>query len=164
MPRSSTSSAANTRKATCSASRWSRSARSRWSAGRTPKHRGRSRRASVLLSPLPLAGEGRRRRRRGEGLCEFGKTSLPARERAPTSPRFAGRGEEEKSGVSGLARQLAEIDADLAHRFFVFGVDVLAEDQFRIGIAIEPAVLCDLVFQLTGRPARIAERQHCALR
>src|SRR5215468_948742 len=66
--------------------------------------------------------------------------------------------------VPALARQLAEVDADLAHRALVLGVGVGAEDQVAVGIAIEPAVLGDLVLELARRPARIAEREHRALR
>src|SRR6187397_3360726 len=75
-----------------------------------------------------------------------------------SSPRVA------KSGVSGFARELAEVDADLAHRLLVFTAGVWAEDQLRIGVAIEPAVLGDLVLELSRRPARIAEREHRAAR
>ena len=66
--------------------------------------------------------------------------------------------------VPGLARQLAEVDADLAQRLFVFGVGVGAENQFRIGRAMQPAVLLDFLFQLAGRPAGIAEREDGACR
>src|SRR5262252_7973645 len=66
--------------------------------------------------------------------------------------------------VPALARELAEVDADLAHRALVLRVGVAAEDQLLVGIAVEPAVLGDLVLELARRPARIAEREHGALR
>ena len=66
--------------------------------------------------------------------------------------------------MPGFARQLAQIDADLAQRLVVFAVGVGAEDQFRIGGAMQPAVRLDFVFQLPGRPAGIAEREDGALR
>src|ERR1043165_4300547 len=68
------------------------------------------------------------------------------------------------SGVAGFGREHAEIDADLAQRLLVLGLGVLAEDEVEIGGAVQPAVLVDLVLELAGRPARIAERQHGALR
>ena len=70
----------------------------------------------------------------------------------------------ESSGVPGLARQHAEIDADLLHRLLVFAADIGAEDQFRVGGAMQPAVVLDLVFELARRPAGIAERQDRACR
>src|SRR5262245_10047816 len=66
-----------------------------------------------------------------------------------------------KSRVAGLARQHAEIDADLAQGLFIFCVGVLAEDQLRICGAVQPAILLNLLFQLTGGPTGIAERQDC---
>src|ERR1700738_1157859 len=78
--------------------------------------------------------------------------------------RFAVPRNDAELRVPCLTRELAEIDAELAHRLLVLGLDIRAEDQFGIGIAIEPAVLLDLVFQLTRRPPRIAEREHRALR
>src|SRR3954452_21237628 len=70
----------------------------------------------------------------------------------------------DRSRVPGLARELAQLDPELAHRLLVFALDVGAEDQFRIGFAIEPAVLGDLVLELPRRPAGVAERQHRATR
>ena len=66
--------------------------------------------------------------------------------------------------VPGVARELAEVDAELAHRFRVLAPDVHPEDQLGVGIAIEPAVVLDLGFQLPRRPARITERENGALR
>ena len=63
------------------------------------------------------------------------------------------------SRVPGLARQHAEIDADLLQRLFVFAADIGTEDQLRIGGAVQPAVALNFVFELAGRPAGIAERQ-----
>src|ERR1019366_1070274 len=73
-------------------------------------------------------------------------------------------GRSEELSVPGFARQLAQIDADLAQRLVVFAIGVGAEDQFRIGGAMQPAVRLDFVFQLPGRPAGIAEREDGALR
>ena len=61
--------------------------------------------------------------------------------------------------VPGLARQHAEIDADLFQSAFVFAADIGTEDQFRIRRAMQPAIALDLVFKLAGRPAGIAERE-----
>ena len=61
--------------------------------------------------------------------------------------------------VAGFARQHAEVDADLAQRLVVLAFGVGAEDQLRIGRAMQPAVLLDLGFQLPRRPAGIAERE-----
>src|ERR1700760_553076 len=47
-------------------------------------------------------------------------------------------------GVAGLARQHAEIDAELLQRLRVLAVVVAAEDQLGIGGAVQPAVLLDL--------------------
>src|SRR5262245_14376069 len=68
------------------------------------------------------------------------------------------------SGVPGLGRQHAQIDADLLEGFLVLAVGVLAEDQLGIGRAMQPSVLVDLVFELARRPAGIAERQYRLLR
>src|SRR5215475_9964219 len=68
------------------------------------------------------------------------------------------------SGVAGLAREHAEVDADLLQRLDVLGLGVLAEDQLGIGGAVQPAVLIDLGLELTGRPAGVAEREHGPLR
>src|SRR6202790_5591405 len=61
--------------------------------------------------------------------------------------------------VAGLVRQHARIDPDLAQRAEVFFLDVAAEDQVRIGIAMQPAIILDFGFQLSRRPAGIAERE-----
>src|SRR3954467_4198155 len=69
-----------------------------------------------------------------------------------------------RSRVPGLARELAELDAELAHRLLVLALDIGAEDQFRVGIAVEPAVVGDLVLELPRRPAGVTEREHRAAR
>src|SRR6266536_5661470 len=66
--------------------------------------------------------------------------------------------------VPGLVRQCAEIDPDLAQRALVLLADIVAENQVRIGIAVQPTIVLDLVFQLTRRPAGIAQRQDRVLR
>src|SRR5882757_6380055 len=66
------------------------------------------------------------------------------------------------SGMPGLARQHAEVDADLLECPLVFRLNVLAKNQIKIGGAMQPAVFVDFVFQLAWRPARIAEGQHRA--
>ena len=38
-------------------------------------------------------------------------------------------------------------------------LDVGAEDQLRVGVAMQPAVLLDLVLELARRPAGVAERE-----
>src|SRR3954462_12694488 len=62
--------------------------------------------------------------------------------------------------MAGFARQQAEIDSEFPERLTVFGLVVAAEDQFGIGGAMQPAVLLDLVLELSRRPARITEREH----
>src|SRR5262249_60295188 len=66
--------------------------------------------------------------------------------------------------VPGLAREHAEIDADLLQRLLVFAAGVLAENQLGIGRAMQPAVMLDLVLELAWRPPGIAERQDRAAR
>src|SRR5262249_39199437 len=66
--------------------------------------------------------------------------------------------------VPGLAREHAEIDADLLQRLLVFAAGVLAENQLGIGRAMQPAVMLDLVLELARRPPGIAERQDRAAR
>src|SRR5688572_33167829 len=68
------------------------------------------------------------------------------------------------SGVPGLVRQHAGIDADLAQRALVFFIDVVAEYQLRVGVAMQPAIVLDLVLELARRPAGIAQRQDRVLR
>src|SRR5215831_12920478 len=63
------------------------------------------------------------------------------------------------SRVTGFARQHAEIDADLLQCPLVFRLGILAEDEVKIGGAVQPAVLMDLVFELAGRPSCITERK-----
>ena len=65
----------------------------------------------------------------------------------------------DKLRVPGFVRQHAEIDPDLAQGALVFFIDVVAEDQIRIGVAMQPAIVLDLVFKLPRRPAGIAQRQ-----
>src|SRR5262245_10297745 len=65
--------------------------------------------------------------------------------------------------VPGFARQHAEVDADLLQRPLVFAAGVGAEDQIEVGRAVQPAVMLDLVLELAGRPAGIAEREDRAL-
>src|SRR5262245_45545075 len=66
--------------------------------------------------------------------------------------------------VPGLAREHAEIDADLLQRLLVFAAGVLTENQLGIGRAMQPAVMLDLVLELAWRPPGIAERQDRAAR
>src|SRR5262245_50715128 len=68
------------------------------------------------------------------------------------------------SGVAGLAREHPKVDADLLKRLDVLALGVLPEDQLGIGAAVQPAVLIDLGFELTGSPAGVAERQNRPLR
>src|SRR5262245_58949886 len=68
------------------------------------------------------------------------------------------------SGVAGLGREHAEMNADLLQRLVVLAVGVAAEDQLGIGGAMQPAVMLDLVLELARRPAGIAEREDRALR
>ena len=161
--RSSTRSAASTRRASCSASRCTPEQAIGLVGHTQAKRRGTSRR-------------GRRRCHSGRGRSREPGIHIPKRAMSlglshllpviMDSGLDASRrpGMTQSLRVPGFARQLAEIDADLAHRLFVFAVDVGAEDQFGVGVAIEPAVLGDLVLELPRRPARIAEREHRALR
>src|ERR1700676_1495977 len=66
--------------------------------------------------------------------------------------------------VPGFVRQHAEIDPDLAQRALVLLLDIVAEDQVWIGVAMQPAIVLDFVFQLSRRPAGIAQRQDRMLR
>ena len=54
------------------------------------------------------------------------------------------------SGVPGFIRQHPDVDADLAQRALVFFVDVIAEDQLRVGVAMQPAIVLDLVLEPPG--------------
>src|SRR4051812_34201010 len=67
-----------------------------------------------------------------------------------------------RSSVADVTGQHAGTDAELLHRPVVFRVNVGAEDQFGVGAAMQPAILLQLTFELTRRPAGIAERQDCA--
>ena len=73
-------------------------------------------------------------------------------------------GRARRSRVPGVARQHAEIDADLLQRLGVFATDILAEDQIRVGGAMQPTIVLDLVLELARCPAGIAERENCAAR
>src|SRR3954447_26738881 len=66
--------------------------------------------------------------------------------------------------VSRLVRQHAGIDADLAQRAQIFFLDVAAEDQVGIGVAMQPAIVLDFGLQLARRPAGVTERQDGVLR
>src|SRR3954453_24007576 len=66
--------------------------------------------------------------------------------------------------VPGLVREHAGMDADLAQGASVLLVDVVAEDQVRIGIAMQPSIALDLGLELARRPAGIAEREDGVLR
>src|SRR5258708_12546293 len=60
--------------------------------------------------------------------------------------------------------ELGRIDTDLAERGGIFFLDVVAEHQIRVGIAMQPAIVLDLGFQLPGAPTGIAEREDRMLR
>ena len=68
------------------------------------------------------------------------------------------------SRVPGVVRQHSGIDADLAQRAGVFFLDIAAEDQILVGIAMQPAIALDFVLQLPRRPAGITECQDGVLR
>src|SRR6202453_4643864 len=61
--------------------------------------------------------------------------------------------------VPRFVRQHARIDPDLAQRTQVFLLDVAAEHQIRIGVAVQPAIVLDFGLELSRRPAGIAERE-----
>ena len=117
-----------------------------------------------------LLGEHPRAAARPEGRCVgvenargAGRTLRGSQALQPPNDKYADcRPTELALSVAGFARQMAEIDADLAQRALVFVLDVAAEDQFGIGRAMQPAVLLDFLFELAGRPAGIAEREHRA--
>src|SRR5258705_12425462 len=67
-------------------------------------------------------------------------------------------------GVPGLVRQHAGVDADLAQRAQVFVVDVVAEDQIRVGVAMQPSIVLDSVFGLARAPSGIAQGPDCGFR
>ena len=69
-----------------------------------------------------------------------------------------------RSGVTGLTRKHAEVDADFLEGFLVFTLGILTEDQLGIGGAMQPTIMLDLVLQLARRPAGIAQRQDGAAR
>src|SRR6516162_1858632 len=62
-----------------------------------------------------------------------------------------------RSGVAGFARQHAKVDADLPERQHIFPAGVRTEDQLRVCRAMQPPIVLDLVLELTGRPAGVAE-------
>src|SRR5258708_19888294 len=66
--------------------------------------------------------------------------------------------------MPGFVGEHAGIDPDLAQGADVFFLDVAAEDQVGIGIAVQPALVLDLGFQLSRRPPGIAERDDGLLR
>src|SRR5262249_607868 len=80
----------------------------------------------------------------------------------PTMTRLVGK--VPRSGVPGLAREHAEIDADLLQRLGVLAADILAEDQIGVGSAMQPTIVLDLVLQLARSPAGIAECEDRAVR
>src|SRR5262245_46446891 len=84
-------------------------------------------------------------------------TGVAAASAASSSPMRAAA--DMVSGVADVAGQHAGADADLLHRPVVLGFDVHAEDQLRIGAAMQPAVLLHLVLELARRPAGITERE-----
>src|SRR3954465_2370354 len=69
------------------------------------------------------------------------------------------RGMTARLSVPRFVREHAGIDADLAQRAPVFFVDVVAEDQIRIRVAMQPAIALDFGLELARRPAGIAERE-----
>src|SRR5262245_35895862 len=70
----------------------------------------------------------------------------------------------EISRVAGLARQHPQINADLAQGLFILRVCVLTENQFRVGRAVKPSVLLDLVLELSGGPSSVPKRKDSARR
>ena len=80
----------------------------------------------------------------------------------PLPPRIKSGGRlfpDHALGVSSLARQHAEIDADLLQRLFIFAADIGAKDKIQIRRAMQPAVALDFAFELARSPAGIAERK-----
>src|ERR1700704_4637199 len=68
------------------------------------------------------------------------------------------------SGMPGFGGQHARVDPDFLQRPLVFFLDVAAEDQVRIGVAMQPAIILDFGFQLSGFPAGVTQRQDGVLR
>src|SRR6516162_9747922 len=62
--------------------------------------------------------------------------------------------------VAGLVREHAGIDPDLAQRAVIFLLDIVAEDQIGIGVAMQPSIILDFAFELPRRPSGVAEREH----
>ena len=97
------------------------------------------------------------RRRRRDWKCRS-----EARPRCRLYPDPAPCGPFLSSAELGVARIVDEadrIDPDLAQGAPIFAVDLRIEDQLRVGRAIEPTIGMDLVFELPGRPAGVAERE-----
>src|SRR5580700_5467274 len=55
------------------------------------------------------------------------------------------------------------MDAELLQRPLIFVNEVAAEDQIRVGAAMQPSVFLDLGLELSGSPSGIAERQQRAV-
>ena len=70
-----------------------------------------------------------------------------------TSPRS-------RQACPASRRQHGRIDADLAQRPLVFGLERRSKIRAWSAGQLQPAVVLDLGLELAGRPARVAERQH----
>lgn len=66
--------------------------------------------------------------------------------------------------MPGIHGQHGGIDADLRQCAIVFAIDVIIEQDRRIGRPMQPAIRLDFGFQLGRRPSGIAERQKDRLR
>src|SRR5262245_19873968 len=84
-------------------------------------------------------------------------------QKAGTSPAMTIR-TPKISRVAGFARQHPQINADLAQGLFILRVCILTENQFRVGRAVKPSVLLDLVLELSGGPSSVAKRKDSARR
>src|SRR3989442_4666432 len=84
-------------------------------------------------------------------------------DRSPTEPT-GGLAPAPGSGMARLAGELQRIDAKQSERRRKARPDRRIEDHARIGLHRQPAVLPQLVLQLAGTPARIAERNQQARR
>src|SRR6185312_12239517 len=71
----------------------------------------------------------------------------------------AGQNRDMGSGVADVAGEHARADAELLHGALVLALDVGAEDQLGVGVAVQPAVVLQLVLELARRPPGIAERE-----
>ncbi len=65
--------------------------------------------------------------------------------------------------MTGVAHEMRRVDADLGQCPHVLALEVGIEHEIEIGRAVQPAVGLDLAFELTRRPARIAERKDGAV-